>query len=100
MKLAIMIFAVVVLAINPSLASGKCKVEAWRAYAAGASMLFIEGATTCAKGEIVIRLYDGSGESAKFIGLADGYIEGNAFKVIASRINKPSVLTIKYNIKE
>ncbi len=98
MRWAILIFVVAVLVISPVRASGECKVEAWRAYSSISSMIMVEGTTTCPKGMITIRLYSGSGDSAKFIGIANGLITGNSFQAVAINVNKPAELSIKYSI--
>ena len=52
---------------------GKCEVEDWRWYAAIGGLLVIEGSTTSDKGEIRIRLYDGTGEKRKVRIPRNGY---------------------------
>lgn len=80
-------------------AAGACDVEDWRWYTA-ADYLTIEGATTCASGEIVIRLYEGEGEAARFLGVADAFIEGYTFTAIAQGISPPpQSVSIKYAIE-
>ena len=54
---------------------GKCKVEDWRWYSSSAGILMIEGSTTCDKGRIRFRLYEGTGDKRKFIGVDSGSIE-------------------------
>ena len=39
----------------------------------------IEGVSTCDKGYISIRLYEGTGEAQKFVGVGVGFIEGHTF---------------------
>ena len=80
-------------------AAGACEVEDWRWYTTG-DYLTIEGATTCASGEVVIRLYKGEGEAARFLGVADAYIEGYTFTAIAQGIDPPpQSVSIKYAIE-
>ena len=98
MKYVAILCMVVVIAISPAWASAECKVEAWRAYSLTPDTLMLEGSATCEKGWIIVRLYSGDGDSAKFIGVARGYIKGYAFQLMASSVSKPPVLTIKYNI--
>ena len=89
---------VVAIAITPEWASAECKIEAWRAYNFASSVLALEGSTTCKEGQIRIRLYSGSGVSAKFLGTADGFIEGYIFKLFAQNLRKPPDMSIKYSI--
>ena len=75
---------------------GKCKLEAWRVLPLVGDYLTIDGSATCDKGFLKIRLYDGK----KFIGTADGRIEGHAAEAIASGIlANPTDLVIKYSIR-
>ena len=75
---------------------GKCKLEAWRMLPLVGDYLTIDGSATCEEGFMNIRLYDGE----KFIGTADGVIEGHAAKAIATGIlAKPRDLVIKYSIR-
>ena len=76
---------------------GKCELEAWRsAYTPMVKLLVIEGSATCNEGSINTRLYDGE----KFIGTADGIIQGHAAYAAAHNIQaRPTALTIKYSIQ-
>ena len=76
---------------------GKCELEAWRStYTPMIKMLTIEGSATCNEGSINTRLYDGE----KFIGTADGIVEGHAAHASAYDIQaRPAALTIKYSIQ-
>ena len=75
---------------------GKCNLEAWRALAPVRGLMPIDGSATCDKGFINIRLYDGK----KFIGTADGVIEGHVAQAFARGISaKPTNLVIKYSIQ-
>ena len=73
---------------------GKCKLEAWRANSA-MSMLMIEGSATCNSGMATIRLYDGE----KFLGVAQGVVEGHALNAVATNIPAHKSLSIKYSIR-
>ena len=74
---------------------GKCTLEAWRANAAPLGMLMIEGSATCDAGMATIRLYDGK----KFLGVAQGVVEGHALNAIATNIPAHQSLSIKYSIR-
>lgn len=75
---------------------GKCEMEAWRVLNPMGRMVVVEGATTCDKGDIRMRFYDGD----KFLGVADGIISGHAFSATALDINvKGADLKIKYSIE-
>ena len=76
---------------------GTCEVEDWRWQSMIAWMLMIDGVTTCNEGRVILRLYEG--EDGRFLGVADGYIEGHAFQALATDIPKPSALAIKYSIE-
>ena len=73
---------------------GKCTLEAWRANAV-MGMLMIEGSATCDAGMATIRLYDGK----KFVGVAQGVVEGHALNAVATNIPAPKSLSIKYSIR-
>lgn len=87
----------VILTAGPA---GACEVEDWRwTYTALMNALHIEGVTTCAKGEMSIRIYDGEGEKRKFLAVDSAYIERHIFQSIVTGIEgKPAKLTIKYTI--
>ena len=59
----------------------------------------IEGAATCDEGLVHIRLYDGEGERAKYLGNAQGIIQGHALSAVASNVAEPKHLTIRYSIQ-
>lgn len=61
--------------------------------------LMIEGSATCDEGLVQIRLYDGEGEGAKYLGNARGIIQGHALSAVASDITEPNHLTIRYSIQ-
>lgn len=71
-----------------------CKIEDWRSTMVLGNILQIEGVTTCKKGMIHIRLYDGE----KFIGLGQGIIEGNTFTTMTQGVSNPANLKIKYSV--
>ena len=51
---------------------GKCEIEEWRwDYTAIMETLTIEGSATCDTGKVSMRLYDGEGEGAEFLGVRD-----------------------------
>lgn len=76
---------------------GKCTLDAWRSsHIASLSAVKIEGSATCNEGRVNIRLFD----EGKFLGVADGYIEGHVLQVYADDMpTKPKALTIKYSIE-
>ena len=76
---------------------GKCEIEAWRWHSTG-HYLTVDGAATCDSGFITIRLYEGEGKEAAFLGVATGVVEGHAFEAIATRVSKPTGVSIKYSI--
>ena len=75
-----------------------CEIEAYRAYDS-ADWLVIEGSATCKDGQIFIRLYDSSGGEEKYIGNANGFIQGYTFELVAYGISPPNSLSIKYVIE-
>ena len=77
---------------------GVCEIEDWRWYSV-ADYLNIEGVATCDSGRIRIRLYEGEGDKAKFIGTADGRIKGHTFEAIGQNIQPPQSVSIKYSIE-
>ncbi len=79
---------------------GKCEVEAWRVSSTVAGMMMIDGVATCNSGRITMRLYDDSGKKDRFLGVADGLIEGHAFTSVAMNVAKPKSLSMKYSIMD
>ena len=77
---------------------GACEIEDWRWYSAAGSFLMIEGVATCDTGHVRIRLYEGEGAKPKFLGTAEGFIQGHTFEAIAQNIQPPESVTIKYSI--
>ena len=86
--------------ILPAGAAGACEVEDWRwKYTAMMNALQIEGVTTCAKGEMSLRIYDGEGENRRFLAVDTAYIERHIFQSLVTGIEeKPAKLTIKYTV--
>ena len=79
---------------------GKCEIEDWRAdYTAVARALTIDGVATCNAGTVRLRLYDGEGDSRKFLGVETAYIEGHIFTAIRLGAEKPRALSIRYSIE-
>ena len=76
---------------------GQCEVEDWRWYSVSGGMVMLEGVTTCNAGQVILRLYQGEGGA--FLGVADGFIEGHAFQAMATNLDTPSTVAIKYSIK-
>ena len=78
---------------------GTCEIEDWRWHTAMGNFLMVEGVTTCVKGFIQIRLYDGEGDHRQFLGVASGFVSGHVFDAIAENIDsRPQSLSIKYSI--
>ena len=101
MRWALLAFAMVGLCAGSALACddhvGACEIEAWRWYSTG-HFLTVEGSATCDSGFARIRLYEGSGDEEQFLGVAEGLIEGHALTAIASNIERPQSVSIKYSI--
>lgn len=81
-------------------AAGACEIEDWRwEYTAFMKTLQIEGVTTCAKGEMSVRIYDGEGEKRKFLAVDNAYIKRHVFQSLVTGIEgKPAKLAIDYTI--
>ncbi len=62
------------------------------------TLLGIEGVATCDTGFIRIRLYDGEGDGQRFLGTAEGFIDGHVFSALATNLDTPKNLSIKYSI--
>ncbi len=92
------VLATVLLGVATALACddhvGKCDLEAWRASASSMGVS-IDGSATCDKGSATIRLYDGD----KFLGVANGFIEGHALQAVAMDVPTYANLKIKYSIR-
>lgn len=75
---------------------GVCEIEDWRWTGMG-GVLIVEGVATCDEGRVRLRLYEGEGGA--FLGVADGFIEGHTFQALATDIQNPSAVAIKYSIE-
>ena len=73
-----------------------CAIEGWRYYEDGIGNIWIEGGTTCARGQLTIRAYD----RKKLLGTATTYIESFAFKTYVSNAEAPRRLSIRYVVAE
>ena len=62
-----------------------------RAGASGSVTVYltVEGGATCDVSRVRIRLYEGEGDKPKFIGTAEGSIEGHQFKASGQKILHP-----------
>jgi hypothetical protein len=82
-------------AVQPAVERFECKLENWKYSAAGGgtSFTYIEGKTSCARGTIIINVYDG-GE--KYLGNVRGHIEGYAFKAVM-QVTAPKAMQLKYS---
>ena len=101
MRFALLTLAVVPLCMGSALACddhvGTCEIEDWR-WQNVMGMLSIEASTTCDTGMAHIRLYEDSGAEPRFLGVAQGFIQGHALTALATDIDKPQSLSIKYSI--
>ena len=80
---------------------GTCEIEDWKAtYTAMMEAIQIDGVATCNEGRIMLRLYDGAGDSRKFIGVERTFIRGHIFKASKLGVPKPAALSIKYSIEQ
>ena len=77
---------------------GECRLEGWRWHGSFGSIM-IDGSSTCDSGLVNIRLYDDGGDDPVFLGVATGFIEGHALQAIASGIETPESMAIKYSIE-
>ena len=101
------LLAALVLCLAPGAAlacddhGGKCEIEDLiHAYTLIMNALTIDGVATCNAGEVRLRLYDGEGDSRKFLGVETAYIDGHIFKAMMMNVAaKPKALSIKYSIK-
>ena len=78
-----------------------CKLEDWRyRHVPLLKIIWIEGSTTCDKGEIRIRAYDTSEGTPRFIGVDNAFIKGHIFKARVSDVpNNPRSMEVKYVIE-
>ena len=101
MRLAWMALAIAPLCLDSALACddhiGTCEIEDWR-WQNAMGMLTIEGSATCDSGLAHIRLYDESGGEPRFLGVAQGVVQGHALTAFATDIDRPQSLSIKYSI--
>ena len=78
----------------------ECKIEDWRYYMQFDSFLTVAGTTTCASGIIRISWYAGEGENKKYLGLAEGLINGYTFAATAENVSQAEIRSIKYSIDD
>lgn len=81
---------------------GKCEIEDWRWFKISeVNMLTIEGVASCDSGMISVRIYEGVGDSQKFLSIATGFVEGHTFTAIADNIRDfhPDDIAIRYSIR-
>ena len=101
MRFALLTLAAIPLCLGSALACddhvGTCEIEDWRWYTTG-HYLTVEGSATCNSGFARIRLYEETGADAQFLGVAEGLIDGHALTAIATNIDQPQSLSIKYSI--
>ena len=101
MRSALLALAILPLCLGSALACddhvGTCEIEDWR-WQTAMGMLTIEASTTCDSGLAQIRLYEDSGTEARFLGIAQGFIQGHALSAFATDIDRPKSLSIKYSI--
>ena len=102
MRLALSALAIVTICLGSAsraTVASACEIEDWRwRYDATGRWLTIEGSTTCASGFAHIRLYERSGDGSRFLGVAQGLVEGHALTADAVDIDRPQSLSIKYSI--
>ena len=80
--------------------TGTCEIEDWNhRYITSIQAVTIDGVATCDAGEVRLRLYDGEGNTRKFLGVDTAYIEGHIFKALLYLEGKPKALAIKYSIQ-
>lgn len=101
MRSILLAFAIVPLCLGSALACddhiGTCEIEDWR-WQNAMGMLSIESSTTCNSGLAHIRLYEDGGSESRFLGVAQGLIQGHAMTAFATDIDRPESLSIKYSI--
>ena len=79
---------------------GACQIEDWNySYIDMMQAIQIDGVVTCDAGQIRMRLYDGEGGAAKFIGVERAYIRGHTFQAMKLPVARPSALSIRYSIE-
>ena len=101
MRSVLLAAAAVPLCVGSALACddhvGTCEIEDWR-WQNTMGMLSIEASTTCNSGLAHIRLYDDGGAEPRFLGVAQGFIQGHALTALATDIDRPKSLSIRYSI--
>ena len=76
------------------------EIESWEAYELP-DHLVISGRIGCHVGRVVIRLYDGEGESRRYLGTATGTVYSpHNFYTVADEVRKPDSLSIEYTIHD
>ena len=105
MRIALSAITVFCLASTVALACadhvGKCEIEDWNySYTPMMKALTIDGVATCDAGKVRLRLYDGEGDTRKFLAVETAYIGGHIFKALVLPVEaKPKALSIKYSIE-
>ena len=101
MRSALLALAMIPLGLGAAVACddhiGTCEIEAWRWYSTG-NFLTVEGSASCNSGFAHIRLYEEGGDEQQFLGVAEGLIDGHVLTAIATNIERPQTLAIKYSI--
>ena len=101
MRFSVLALAIVPFCLGSALACddhvGTCEIEDWR-WQNAMGMLSIEGSTTCNSGLAHIRLYEASGDEPRFLGIAQGVVQGHALTAFSTDIDRPKSLSIKYSI--
>lgn len=79
---------------------GACKIEDWRWRMDALGNMWIERATTCSSGKIVIRAYSVVGDDERFLGVMDTWIEGYTFESYINDVAPaPQKVSIRYAIQ-
>jgi hypothetical protein len=76
--------------------SGSCEIEDWK-YENKAGSIYLNGTTTCPKGKLIYRLYDG--QTGEFIASDETYIRGYSFQSYTDGL-VPQGMKLKYVIEE
>ena len=88
--------------LTPTAIAGACEVEDWT-WHQERGWTTVEGATTCERGEIHLRLYRGTGDDVKFLGVESTIIEGYTFEAITKdlpTLASGEELTVRYSVSE
>lgn len=75
-----------------------CKIEAWKFQKTSSNYITIDGTTTCNKGKLVLKVYNGEGK--EYIGNDTTYINNGTFKSLIRTSVHPNSLEIKFTIIE